>query len=591
MSLYYEAADLLTNAKGEGGSLKSRVYNSNGLKNKPAQVYALASEATKWSPVLKGVIENSRILREEKKVRSLHHPGNAQLTHVQLTAVLALLLAHDLLLSKKGIAAPSNHILRLAITRHKTRLNAEFTKARLKLGFGDIDALLAHIEGKDSVTGDMRNGTSTCRYPRWVRINTLQTSLEEQLSCSFTEYAAKDTLAEVTSASSSDKVLHVDEHVPNLIALPPGSDLSKKSGYQEGHLILQDKASCFPAVLLDPQSLDGHVIDATAAPGNKTTHLAALLKGQREWNGSEMSLDRYVYAYERDKARTQVLRKMVTTAEATETVHCHNQDFLTVDPKSDAVRDVKALLLDPSCSGSGIIGRDDAPVVGRPVQDSSAQAPRSSRKRKRKQEPPPPIVTAESSELQTEQTPLELDNEPSSPLQTRLQSLANFQLKTITHAMRFPSARRITYSTCSIHSEENEAVVLRALNSKLARELGWRILTRHEQVDGLRRWHHRGSHLACVKIAKELKTSKLTETDPERLTPYAIQHVAEACIRCEKGTTDGTMGFFVAGFVRDLHDEEIEAALQRRVSTVTHEMSDVVISDEADEEEWEGFSD
>jgi len=189
----------------------------------------------------------------------------------------------------------------------------------------------------------------------------------------------------------------------------------------------------------------------------------------------------------------------------------------------------------------------------------------------------------------TEQIPLDLDNDTSSAMQSRLQALSTFQLKMITHAMRFPSARKITYSTCSIHPEENEAVVLKALNSKIARELGWRILTRHEQVDGLRRWNVRGNHIACVKIARELKAGNTTIADPERLTPYAIQHAAEACIRCEKGTADGTMGFFVAGFVRDLHDEEIEAALQRRVSSVTHEMSDVALSNE--EEEWEGFSD
>lgn len=51
--------------------------------------------------------------------------------------------------------------------------------------------------------------------------------------------------------------------------------------YKKGHLILQDLASCFPAeILLRPemqtkQSL--HVLDTTAAPGNKTTHLSALL--------------------------------------------------------------------------------------------------------------------------------------------------------------------------------------------------------------------------------------------------------------------------------------------------------------------------
>lgn len=51
--------------------------------------------------------------------------------------------------------------------------------------------------------------------------------------------------------------------------------------YKQGHLVLQDLASCFPAeVLLRPEANTQqllHVMDATAAPGNKTTHLSALL--------------------------------------------------------------------------------------------------------------------------------------------------------------------------------------------------------------------------------------------------------------------------------------------------------------------------
>jgi 25S rRNA (cytosine2278-C5)-methyltransferase len=68
MSLYYEAAKVLENPDGRGGSLKSRVYGATDLKSTPAQLYALVSEATKWSPILKDVIEKSGLLREEKKV-------------------------------------------------------------------------------------------------------------------------------------------------------------------------------------------------------------------------------------------------------------------------------------------------------------------------------------------------------------------------------------------------------------------------------------------------------------------------------------------------------------------------------------------
>ena len=68
MSLYYEAADLLTAPTNAGGSLKSRIFNKKDLKSQPAQVYALAIETCKWSSVLKEVVENAEILRLEHKV-------------------------------------------------------------------------------------------------------------------------------------------------------------------------------------------------------------------------------------------------------------------------------------------------------------------------------------------------------------------------------------------------------------------------------------------------------------------------------------------------------------------------------------------
>lgn len=68
MSLYYEAATILENADNVGGSLTSRIYGKKGLKSKPTAIYALVTEATKWSAVLKDVVENSGILKLEKKV-------------------------------------------------------------------------------------------------------------------------------------------------------------------------------------------------------------------------------------------------------------------------------------------------------------------------------------------------------------------------------------------------------------------------------------------------------------------------------------------------------------------------------------------
>lgn len=72
-----------------------------------------------------------------------------------------------------------------------------------------------------------------------------------------------------------------DVHIPNLLAFPPKTAFHNDPAYLTGKIILQDKASCFPAVILDPPARDDAVvIDATAAPGNKTSHLSALMRNR-----------------------------------------------------------------------------------------------------------------------------------------------------------------------------------------------------------------------------------------------------------------------------------------------------------------------
>jgi hypothetical protein len=52
-----------------------------------------------------------------------------------------------------------------------------------------------------------------------------------------------------------------------------------------------------------------------------------------------------------------------------------------------------------------------------------------------------------------------------------------------------PAATRVVYSTCSIHVEEDERVVLAALRSGIAKERGWRLAPRAEVLPA---WRRRG---------------------------------------------------------------------------------------------------
>ncbi|KAM6526846.1 hypothetical protein FSOLCH5_002930 [Fusarium solani] len=507
MSLYHEAAEVLSGSSSQGGSLKSRVFKKKNLKSSPNQVYALVLESCKWSPVLKEVIEKSELLKHERK----------------LTPILSLLLVHDLLLAKRGIALPQSHGLRASIERHKARLNSEFKLARLRRKMPTLEALKEQIERQSA--GEEAN------YPRWVRVNAVKSTLEDQLETTFSTYARAASIQEVVTKSG--KFLYIDPHVPNLLAITPGIDLTKTEAYASGKIILQDKASCFPAYLLDPQSEDGDLIDACSAPGNKTTHLAAILKEHRpEFDAPEQT----IYAFEKDPRRAQTLEKMVKTAGSRPMTQIgFGQDFLQVNPESDKYKSVGALLLDPSCSGSGIVGRDSMPELHLP--DSPANtgkgvaAKPNNRKRKHDQVEKPEKVIIDDDGNETV-----LASEKD--LEARLDALSGFQLTLLQHAFRFPSARKITYSTCSVHMQENERVVMRALESKIAKERNWRILRRTDQVSGMREWPVRGLSSACGD-----------QTD-----------VAEACIRSYKDDGQGVMGFFVAAFVRVAAQEGAEAA-------------------------------
>ena len=77
------------------------------------------------------------------------------------------------------------------------------------------------------------------------------------------------------------KCFKEDKHIPNLFAFHPSIRFTEDPLYLSGKIILQDKASCFPAHILSPPSHDGAlVIDATAAPGNKTSHLCAIMQNK-----------------------------------------------------------------------------------------------------------------------------------------------------------------------------------------------------------------------------------------------------------------------------------------------------------------------
>ncbi|KAL4954879.1 S-adenosyl-L-methionine-dependent methyltransferase [Aspergillus filifer] len=587
MSLYYDAVSVLTAPNSTGGSFKSRLYSSRNLKANPAQVYALITEAAKWDVLLKEVIDQAGILKLEPK----------------LTPLLALLLVHDHLLSKNGIAAPSTHPIRQAVERHKIRLKGEFTKARVRRSCANIPDLKDAVRREKLALGA---GASTgAVYPRWIRINNVRTTMQEQMKSTFAEFEVVDSLADLV-VGGDDKVkrMRIDPHIPDLIAVAPGVEFSSTTAYKKGEIILQDKASCFPAYLLLGEEWEGgDLIDGCAAPGNKTTHMASLLSKTRSganFDPKKRKAPEHIISMDASAVRAKTLKKMVSTAGADNIVTVlQGQDFLALDPHDPRFENVTGLLLDPSCSGSGIIGRDDVPQLtlpapGKPTPSSSKNGTQG--KKRKRNDPESTSTTSSASTSQTDQPPSTSENDtPTEGIsQDRLTKLSNLQFHIVSHALSFPAARKISYSTCSIHLTENESVVRRILDSDVAKRRGWRVMRRYEQPAGLQKWDARGVNReeADIPGADGHESVQLSEEE------------LGGCLRCWPGDEEGTGGFFVVGFVRDGNDEDYNASggmkdegkkesrnKKKNKQVVENEKEKEEEDDEDEDDEWEGFSD
>uniref|UniRef100_A0A0D9VDT4 SAM-dependent MTase RsmB/NOP-type domain-containing protein n=1 Tax=Leersia perrieri TaxID=77586 RepID=A0A0D9VDT4_9ORYZ len=362
------------------GSIKSLVY-SPSVCNKRA-TFALVCQTLKYLPILKEVLASSGVLTSKWKKQE----------------ELVYVTAYDILFGQE--AAVSGSVEEL-IMLHKDTLMAALEKMCLRRKVHSVEDL---VSKKSTVKPK----------PRFLRVNTLRTTTES-------------VIEELNKIHKVDK----DDLVPDMLVLPPGTDLHNHHLVTDGKVFLQGKASCMVAVALCPEP-GWKVIDACAAPGNKTVHLAALMNGE----GS-------IIACELNKERTKTLQNTIRRSGANN-IETINGDFLDIDSNDPSYAKVRAILLDPSCSGSGIsTERLDhlLPSHSRGDQDDAS-------------------------------------------ISSRIRRLSAFQRKALSHALSFPSVERVVYSTCSIHQAENEDVVKSVL--PLASSLGFELSTPFPQ------WRRRG---------------------------------------------------------------------------------------------------
>ena len=276
-------------------------------------------------------------------------------------------------------------------------------------------------------------------WPRYARVNTLCNN-QHRVSRQLREEGWVEVLydkSEVNSQQFVDIVAGLtkeqyvsDYHIPNLLVFPPKTPLHEHDLVRDGSLMLQDKSSCFPVAALNPAP-GSCVLDACAAPGMKTSQVAAAVCGG--WvavlGTSQPPAGARVIAVERNNKRFRVLQEMLSRSRASEVTTALNQDFLDIDPHQYDC--VEYIMLDPSCSGTGMAKRGGS------------------------------------------------DEDPTPE---RLQKLSSFQFVLLKHALKFPNVKKVVYSTCAVSEEENEKVIQKITDE----HPNWRV------IQAMPSWERRG---------------------------------------------------------------------------------------------------
>lgn len=125
--------------------------------------------------------------------------------------------------------------------------------------------------------------------------------------------------------------------------------------YMAGHYMLQSGSSFLPVMALAPQEKE-RVVDMAAAPGGKTTYIAALMKNTG-----------VIYANELKEPRIKSLSANLHRMGVTNTIIC-NYDGRQL-PHKLGLRSVDRVLLDAPCSGTGVVGKDESVKVTKSAED------------------------------------------------------------------------------------------------------------------------------------------------------------------------------------------------------------------------------
>lgn len=291
--LYTEAGEVLEQVLERKGSVRSILFSDDSpITNKKA-CYGFVSSVLKHVGALEKVVDML-----QKECPGLFPPTEDPETPNTKRRALIMVMVYDLAFSRSQHICGGGAIKRLILTKEAEI--REMLKA-------DVKKQSAADEETPMESGSCSNG-GMC----YARVNTLKITVE-------------DAIKELTETGNFEKVV-ADRDMPSCvieITAKKGenamSKLKETKAVAERKVIIQSKPSCMPPVVLAPEE-GSRVIDACAAPGNKTSLIAAIMANKGT-----------VIAFDRDRKRLEVMKGLLAASGVTN-VDAQHKDFLTADP-------------------------------------------------------------------------------------------------------------------------------------------------------------------------------------------------------------------------------------------------------------------
>ncbi|OII74975.1 uncharacterized protein cubi_03085 [Cryptosporidium ubiquitum] len=442
-TLYLEAAKVLNKIEKKNVGVRSAIYSEKQRKCNIRKLSALVHGVNRKKKELEVILQKSHLLKGS---------DISQITNYWLLLVLAYEQLFGSLKIQGGGA------LARLVRKNKDKLYECFARE-----YPELVNEKHHLKVHEKI-------------PRYLRVNTSIESTESVLNSILEQIRQtdqfrnenEDFLKYVWIDKDIKNLIVCKNEIAKLLCLdriPSNNELIKTS-----KVALQDKGSCFSAVCAKITPGD-FVLDACSAPGSKSLHIIDMFKRKgrlvaldKDFNRIKTLIKRisevpylagpFIYKSKNfelveiegitdeclsneigciflDKESKLIKdNKSINISSLDKTqapdllIQIAKCDFLNLIPDTDdhhlpwyhfrnTISNIRVIILDPSCSGSGL------PQHGK------------------------------------------VENEN---IEKRLKSLSEFQTKMLIHALTsFQSANTICYSTCSVFTEENEQVVFNSL--------------------------------------------------------------------------------------------------------------------------------